>query len=82
LQKSGTTHALTGPISRGDVETIAEHIKAFECMGGLEGEIYKNLGLYTIDIAMDKKTIDKKQAVALSQTLRQYKNGGMDKWNE
>jgi predicted short-subunit dehydrogenase-like oxidoreductase (DUF2520 family) len=66
----GIPEALTGPIARGDVDTVAAHLKAIE-----EGtpellEIYRALGLYTVGLAEKKGTLTKKGAEKLVALLR------------
>lgn len=67
IQKFGPVDALTGPISRGDGITIKSHLEVL----GKEKELYAALGLYTVDIALEKGTIDKQQ----SETLRNILTG-------
>ena len=45
----GTTHALTGPISRGDAETVQNHLNALSNDNSLE--MYRALGAATIELA-------------------------------
>ncbi len=54
LASSGLPDALTGPISRGDVKTIENHLHAME--GGAEAHlpIYKMMGLETLKLARAK----------------------------
>ncbi len=47
----GTTNALTGPIVRGDVETVRGHIAALEGLPADRLELYKTLGRHTLAIA-------------------------------
>jgi len=58
LENIGLPGALTGPISRGDLKTVINHIN---CMDDLEPElkeIYSWLGSYTTNIAVEKGSID------------------------
>jgi predicted short-subunit dehydrogenase-like oxidoreductase (DUF2520 family) len=48
----GTAKALTGPIARGDVQTIAAHLDAVK--QPLTKNIYKSLGLQLIKLAAEK----------------------------
>jgi predicted short-subunit dehydrogenase-like oxidoreductase (DUF2520 family) len=45
---AGPAGALTGPILRGDVDTIAAHLAA---LGPNDGELYRQLGLATLPLA-------------------------------
>jgi len=69
LQKVGLPAALTGPISRGDLPTIEGHFKALSEFDSGEAELYKVLGLYTLQIALEKASITEQQAADLSITL-------------
>ncbi|MBP2640424.1 MAG: hypothetical protein H6Q66_1375 [Firmicutes bacterium] len=69
LQKVGLPDALTGPISRGDLPTIEGHFKALSEFNNGETELYKVLGLYTLQIALEKASITEQQAMDLSITL-------------
>ena len=69
IEKVGIPEALTGPISRGDVETVADHLKE---MSGKTPElipIYKSLGLHTIQLALDKGTLSEDKAEELKGLL-------------
>ena len=58
--------ALTGPIARGDVTTVAKHLAVLppELL-----DAYCSLGLATIKLALANGTIDKEVAVELTQLL-------------
>jgi predicted short-subunit dehydrogenase-like oxidoreductase (DUF2520 family) len=47
----GPTAALTGPIARGDADTIRRHALA---MGSRQWELYRILGLYTVKLARER----------------------------
>ncbi len=49
LEKLSPSKALTGPISRGDIQTVQKHIKLLEGKPELL-EIYKKLGLLTLEL--------------------------------
>lgn len=59
-----TVAALTGPIARGDTETLKRHLTAMKKMGAI-GKLYCEVGLRTIELAITKGTIDKKNAQAM-----------------
>jgi predicted short-subunit dehydrogenase-like oxidoreductase (DUF2520 family) len=56
----GTTTALTGPIVRGDVGTVRQHVEALRGLAGGELALYRALGRQTIDIAARRGTLDAK----------------------
>jgi predicted short-subunit dehydrogenase-like oxidoreductase (DUF2520 family) len=49
VRSAGVTKALTGPIRRGDVETVRRHMEAL----GEEGDLYRMLGLVALEIAKE-----------------------------
>ena len=51
IEKTGTVKALTGPIARGDVETVEDHVAAIQARKPDLLQLYKTLGRYTIPIA-------------------------------
>jgi predicted short-subunit dehydrogenase-like oxidoreductase (DUF2520 family) len=54
IEKVGIPQALTGPISRGDTQTVLGHLEAMETLTPEMVHLYKVLGTYTIDIARSK----------------------------
>jgi predicted short-subunit dehydrogenase-like oxidoreductase (DUF2520 family) len=69
IGRVGVPAALTGPISRGDVETVARHLAA---LGRLPREIrrlYCSLGLYTVRVAQRKGTLNQADARSLVRLL-------------
>lgn len=51
----GTTEALTGPIARGDIMTAVRQYRAVSAWDERHGELYKQLGKLTTDIAARKR---------------------------
>jgi predicted short-subunit dehydrogenase-like oxidoreductase (DUF2520 family) len=49
VRSAGVTKALTGPIRRGDLETVRSHMEAL----GEEGDLYRMLGLVALEIATE-----------------------------
>jgi predicted short-subunit dehydrogenase-like oxidoreductase (DUF2520 family) len=72
----GIPAALTGPIARGDVDTVTAHLRAIEERAPECLMIYKTLGLYTVDLARDKGTCSKKAAERLIALLQPGKPRG------
>jgi len=66
IKNLGIPKALTGPISRGDRGTIEKHLNA---MSGPPLDVYRTLGLVTVDVALNKGTINEEQAQALRSLL-------------
>jgi predicted short-subunit dehydrogenase-like oxidoreductase (DUF2520 family) len=67
--KVGIPEALTGPISRGDVETVGHHIKAIEEKTPALLALYKALGHHTIQVALAKGSLAENAAAALKKIL-------------
>ncbi len=52
IEKTGITRALTGPIVRGDIETVKRHLEDIGSKTPDLLDLYKTLGFHTVDIAM------------------------------
>ena len=57
VEKVGIPEALTGPIVRGDLETVEKHIEEIGLITPELLALYKTFGFHTIDIAKAKGTI-------------------------
>ena len=66
----GIPDALTGPIARGDVETVAAHVQAIEKDATGLLPLYRCLGLYTVDLAKAKGTLNQEAADRLLALLK------------
>jgi predicted short-subunit dehydrogenase-like oxidoreductase (DUF2520 family) len=75
----GIPGALTGPIARGDSGTILKHLDALNKMAPEMVATYRELGLKTIPVALDKGGINETQADRLKAILAL--NGGADENN-
>lgn len=73
IEELGPTEALTGPISRGDCNTIRAHLAAIENRD--EQKLYVALAHYTLGVALEKSTIDGEQAAVMTEVL----NSGMER---
>ncbi len=69
LVRLGPMNALTGPISRGDNPTIAKHLAALKASSELEQNLYRDLGLYTAQLALQKGSINNEKISELSELL-------------
>ena len=69
IENVGIPAALTGPIVRGDVETVAEHVKEIGSKNPELLALYKTLGLHTITIAKAKGTLSESAAEQLQKIL-------------
>ena len=52
MLEKGTVEALTGPVERGDIETVQKHLDALQ--GGVAEAIYRDLGNVLVDLAKQK----------------------------
>ena len=62
IAEMGSVGALTGPISRGDICTLENHLEALTVMKPEIKEIYKILGEATVKLALMKGSIDDEKA--------------------
>jgi len=69
IEQVGIPEALTGPIARGDIETIKRHLDEIELKAPGLLALYKTLGCDTIDIATAKGTLSEASAQELKQIL-------------
>ena len=70
IEEVGIPAALTGPIVRGDLETVEKHIKEIGLITPQLLDLYKTLGWYTIDIATAKTTISETTVKQLKHLLK------------
>ena len=65
----GATDALTGPIVRGDVDTVRRHLVTLKALGGDPLAVYKLLGRHCLAIARRRATLDAETLDALAKLL-------------
>jgi len=65
----GPAAALTGPVARGDAETVARHLAALMPLPPALEALYRAAGRWTVDLARKKGTIDDTTADALRKLL-------------
>ncbi len=65
----GTTDALTGPIVRGDVETVRAHLAALAELPPDRVRLYCELGLHTLQIARRRSTLGAETIAELRELL-------------
>jgi predicted short-subunit dehydrogenase-like oxidoreductase (DUF2520 family) len=69
IELLGTTDALTGPIARGDVETIQGHLEAMQKKTPELLRLYKELARHTISVAREKGGITEGKAAELQKLV-------------
>ncbi len=72
LEKAGIPKALTGPIARGDLETIEGHLNAFDRLMPEGKRIYCEMGVVAADVAEAKGTIDGETKQRLLEMLNDF----------
>lgn len=70
IEKAGTVNALTGPIVRGDIETLKRHLEEIGLKTPDLLSLYKTLGFHTIDIAMAGGDLSKSSAQKLKKIFK------------
>ncbi|MEW5854848.1 MAG: Rossmann-like and DUF2520 domain-containing protein [Myxococcota bacterium] len=68
IRREGATDALTGPVTRGDVETVRSHLKALSDEPDLEN-LYRALGVRAVAVA-ERQGLDPAAAEALLKLLK------------
>lgn len=68
IENQGIPGALTGPIERGDVTTVAGHLRVLDENGGLR-QIYSLLGARLVQLAAQKGSASREDLVAMASLL-------------
>lgn len=69
LGATGLPHSLSGPIARGDAETVVRHLQALIKHAPEAARLYRELGVHTIPLAQEKGTITLETADKLRRLL-------------
>jgi predicted short-subunit dehydrogenase-like oxidoreductase (DUF2520 family) len=69
IAEMGTAQALTGPIARGDIQTITGHIEKLASVDPSLTSVYNIMGCHTVDIAERKGSITKEKAKEIRSLL-------------
>ena len=69
IETVGIPDCLTGPIARGDIGTVKKHLDALKKAAPDLLSTYRELGLKTIPVALDKGKIDEQRAKELEAVL-------------
>lgn len=70
VSKLGTTNALTGPISRGEVGTVARHLAALEGSKPLIVQAYRLLSQLIVDVARKQEQANQDTLNTIQELLR------------
>ena len=68
--EKGAAQALTGPIARGDAETLSKHIEAMSCKFPEITDTYKSIALHGVEMAEAVSAINTEQIEALIRILK------------
>ncbi|MBI5232567.1 MAG: DUF2520 domain-containing protein [Coriobacteriales bacterium] len=71
IRQFGTRGSLTGPIARGDVDTVRMHIKALEVAPASARGAYRVLGLRALETALAQGQVDPETAETIEQVLKE-----------
>lgn len=69
IEEKGISDALTGPIARGDVNTVELHLKNIK--GKNHIKLYKLLGMMALEIATNKKNLGEEKYIKLEELLNE-----------
>jgi predicted short-subunit dehydrogenase-like oxidoreductase (DUF2520 family) len=72
IESLGIPSALTGPISRGDMKVIEDHIKVISKERPELLRLYIELGMYTVKVASDKGTIKEHDIEKMISLFNKY----------
>ena len=70
IEAQGIPNALTGPIARGDVGIVGQHVEEIRAKAPQLLALYQTLGGQTVDLALAKGTIDEARAGELKNILK------------
>jgi len=76
IERSGVPDALTGPIARGDVETVRKHIACLEASHPETLDMYRTLGLETVSVALARGRLSLETAQEIRDLLGAPRHAG------
>ena len=71
LESKGTIPSLTGPIARGDGGTVRKHMQGFRTRFPELSKIYREMGLFTVDVAARKGVLKDEQLAEIRLILKE-----------
>lgn len=72
IESLGIPKALTGPISRGDIKIIEDHLETIKRERPERVKLYAELGRYTIKVAIEKGTLKQIEAEKIISLFDKY----------
>ena len=69
IESAGIPDALTGPIMRGDVETVKGHLQAMRSAAPELLPLYRELARHTVMVARDKNSITPQTAADIQKLM-------------
>ena len=69
VRRFGTSQALTGPVARGDTDTIRRHLAAIEELPARYRSAYRDLAAHAAEMALARGDIDETMAIELRRLL-------------
>ncbi len=72
IERVGIPDALTGPIARGDVDTVSDHLSALRQLSETAADLYTRLGQATIEIGTAKGSLPTDAAAQLSRLFSKH----------
>jgi predicted short-subunit dehydrogenase-like oxidoreductase (DUF2520 family) len=69
IESAGIPDALTGPIMRGDIETVRGHLEAMTARAPELLSLYRELGRHTVAVAQEKNSITPQRAAEIRKLM-------------
>jgi predicted short-subunit dehydrogenase-like oxidoreductase (DUF2520 family) len=69
IESAGIPDALTGPIMRGDIETVRGHLEAMQARAPELLSLYRELGRHTVTVAQEKNSISPQRAAEIRKLM-------------
>jgi predicted short-subunit dehydrogenase-like oxidoreductase (DUF2520 family) len=70
IESAGIPDALTGPIMRGDVQTVRGHLEAIRARTPELADLYRELARHTVTVARDKSSLGPEAAAEMLELLK------------
>ena len=70
IENKGPLLSLTGPVVRGDADTVAAHLEAIKGLG-LHESVYRILSQVALEMAAERKTLKPEEIEKLARILKE-----------